>query len=614
MAAVPFGFSVGDFVASIELIHKAAKALRSTPGATGHYQQTLLDLELIESVLRRVQGLSPASANHETIRLIQLCGQTCHVPLDHFLQKAKKLEPFLNFNGNSSAVKFLHIRKAGHKLRWAILLEEDVAKLKASIGPGIEIINTLLQIEALERGAITQESLKRVAEQMGRVLPAMDKIGAFLQSNIATGKHIQDLPTLAHLRSELSQTATAQQMRLLASAVADLSGKLDNTATRDQANGLTALVEDTKAEQSSGTAALSTLAENSVKEMIELKKIAESSNLMLGTLMQRIPPHPTGSIIQSSGRVILDNSNQSQGSSGTDLSQSISSVLVWQGLLEALRRSVNAILLFFLWFGPAFQLCLRTVNTISRSPTMLLDSNIIFVDALDRTFSLQYQQFRYWPVVSAFLQCQFRDCPGALRITHEKFAVFKQMTVTGRGVVIPSDKWEQLIRPGQRVLMSMDIGHEGSVQGHTLTRNACTSCRFVEPRSPGSPVWKKCTDCGQFPFHLVTKRAFSASDRSPCSPRSPDEGTRPDNVSRHTFDYKEIPAFTRVHVLRKVISHGSSSPMSKEEVSTKAIFISDVYQPGPGISMSKEYESITRRFGGRHTSTAVSFTELIGHD
>ena len=156
-----------------------------------------------------MQGLSPASASHETIRAIQLCGLACHVPLDHFLQKAKKLEPYLNFDGNSRAADFLHIRKAGHKLWWAIKLEEDVAKLKASIGPGIEIINTLLQIEALERGAITQESLKRVAEQMGRVLPAMDKIGAFLQSNIATGKHIQDLPTLAHLRSELSQTATA---------------------------------------------------------------------------------------------------------------------------------------------------------------------------------------------------------------------------------------------------------------------------------------------------------------------------------------------------------------------------------------------------------------------
>jgi hypothetical protein len=113
MAAVPFGFSVGDFVASIELIHKAAKALRSTSGATGHYQQTLLDLELIESVLRRVQGLSPTSASQETIQKIQLCGRACHVPLDHFLQKAKKLEPYLNFNRNSSEADFLHIKKGG---------------------------------------------------------------------------------------------------------------------------------------------------------------------------------------------------------------------------------------------------------------------------------------------------------------------------------------------------------------------------------------------------------------------------------------------------------------------------------------------------------------------
>jgi hypothetical protein len=491
MAAVPFGFSVGDFVASIGLIHKAAKALRSTSGATGNYQQTILDLELIEGVLRRVQGLSPASANHETIRLIQLSGQTCHVPLEHFLHKAKKLEPYLNFDRNSSAANFFHTRKAGHKLGWAILLEEDVAKLKASIGPGIEIINTLLQIESLERGAITQESLERIAEQMRRVLPVVDKIGAFLQSNIATGKHIQDLPTLAHLKSELPQTATAQQMRLMASAISDLCGKLDKTATQDQANGLSALVEDTKAEQSNGTAALSTLAEHSVKEMIELKKIAESSNLMLATLMQRIPPHLTGRILESSSSMILDDSNQTHGFSGTDLSQRISPDLAWRGLLEALRRSVNAILLFFFWFGPAFQLCLRTLNAMPRSPTMLLDSNITIVDALDRTFSLQYQQFRYWPVVSAFLQCQFRDCPGALRITHERFAMFKEMKASGRGWVIPSDEWEKTVRPGQRVLMSMYIGHEGYMPGHWQARHACSSCRFQDHRSLDTPGWKK---------------------------------------------------------------------------------------------------------------------------
>lgn len=491
MAAVPFGFSVGDFIAVIELIHKASKALRSASGATGHYQQTLLDLELIESVLRRAQGLSPASASHETIQAIQLCGLACHAPLDHFLQKARKLEPYLNFNGKPSGADFLHIKKGGQKLRWAIFLEEDVAKLKATIGPGIEIINTLLQIESLERGAITQGNLEQVAGQMRRILPAVDQISASLQTNMATGKHIQDLPTLAHLRSELSQIATAQQMRSLTSALADLSGKLDNTATRDQANGLAVLVADTRTEQSNGTAALSTLAEHSVKEMIELKRIAEGSNLMLATLMHRMPPHASVQAIQSPGTVILDDSNQPHGLPGTNLLHPISSVLVWQSLLEALRRSVDAILLFFFCFGPAFQLCLKTMNTISRSPKMLLDSNITFVDALNREYSLQYQQFRYWPVVSAFLQCQFRDCPGSLRITHKRFAVFKEMRSTGRGVMIPFDEWERLVQPGQRVLMSMYIGQEGSTRGHLTTGNVCPSCGFEEPRSLDSPVWKK---------------------------------------------------------------------------------------------------------------------------
>ena len=492
MAAVPFGFSVGDFVASIELIHKAAKALRSTSGATGHYQQTLLDLELIESVLRRVQGLSPTSASQETIRKIQHCGRACHVPLEHFLQKAKKLEPFLNFDKKSSASDFLRIRQGGHKLRWAILLQEDVAKLKASIGPGLEIINTLLQIESLERGAVTQEGLERIAEQVGKVLPAVDNIATFLQSYIATGKHIQDLLTLAQLRSELSQNATAQQMRSWAFVVADLPGRLDDTATKDQANGLAALAEDIKTESSNGTAALSTLAEHSAKELIGLKKLAESSNLMLETLMHRIPPHPSGRVMPRPGMVILDDFNPPHGPSGTDLSQPISLVLVRQNLIATLRHALDAILLFFLWFGPAFQLCLRTPKAMPRSPTMLLDSNIIFVDALNREFSLQYEQFRYWPVVSAFLQCQFRDCPGALRITHERFAVFKEMRVTGLGVIIPFHEWEQMVRPGQRVIMSMFIGQQGSAPGHSSpTHSACPSCGLEDSRSFDSTVWKE---------------------------------------------------------------------------------------------------------------------------
>jgi hypothetical protein len=45
MAAVPFGFSFGDFVAAVEVIHKAAQALRRSAGARNQIIQAAADLE-----------------------------------------------------------------------------------------------------------------------------------------------------------------------------------------------------------------------------------------------------------------------------------------------------------------------------------------------------------------------------------------------------------------------------------------------------------------------------------------------------------------------------------------------------------------------------------------
>jgi hypothetical protein len=464
MAAAPFGFSVGDFIAAIELTHKAAKALRNTSGASGQYQQALLDLELIGSVLRRVQGLAPASASQELIRAIQLCGLACHVPLEHFLQKIKKLEPHLDFDRTSSSADFLNIKKSTNKLRWAIVLEQDVAKLKASIGPVIEIINTLLQLESLERSTTTQGCVERILDQTGRALPVVQQIATFLQSNVATKQHVQDvLPLLAQLGRGLSEAATARQVKSMAFGLTGLSGRLDGTATTDQANGLVTLVED-------------------------IKKGVESSNLMLTTLIHRTP-HTSGSIIQTSTITTSDDLKQSLRSSGTNLSQRSTLAVAWQSFLGSLRHALHAILLFCLWLNPAVRLCLRSISTVSRSPAMLLDSNITFVDALNREFSLQYQHFRYWPVVSAWLRCQFRDCPGTLRIAHNRFAVFKEMKVSGRGVMIPFEEWEQMIRPGQRVLMSMYVGHQHSTRGYWPLRNVCPSCGLENSRSLNDSVW-----------------------------------------------------------------------------------------------------------------------------
>jgi hypothetical protein len=59
MAAVPFGFSFGDFVAAIDVIHKVVQALKKSSGARSHFHQTVADLEGFETVLRRVEALCP---------------------------------------------------------------------------------------------------------------------------------------------------------------------------------------------------------------------------------------------------------------------------------------------------------------------------------------------------------------------------------------------------------------------------------------------------------------------------------------------------------------------------------------------------------------------------
>jgi hypothetical protein len=57
MAAVPFGFSFGDFVAAVEIIHKAAQALRRSAGAQNQFCQAAADLESLERVLKRVLSI-----------------------------------------------------------------------------------------------------------------------------------------------------------------------------------------------------------------------------------------------------------------------------------------------------------------------------------------------------------------------------------------------------------------------------------------------------------------------------------------------------------------------------------------------------------------------------
>jgi hypothetical protein len=202
----------------------------------------------------------------------------------------------------------------------------------------------------------------------------------------------------------------------------------------------------------------------------------------------KITSHPGPNVTSVNTHPIVQSCDKQQ-STSLSLAQLPTSRV--QRFLGTILTRLNALLVMLLLTIPAFQTFARTLATFIRSPSMLFDSNITFVDALNRDFTLPYQHFRYWPVVSAWLQCQFQNCPGAMFISRKRFAIFKDMSSSSRGIMIPFDQWERTVSPGNRVLMSIYIGQQGSTRSQFSTRNICPSCGLEDSRAPDGSVWAK---------------------------------------------------------------------------------------------------------------------------
>lgn len=245
MAAVPFGFSFGDFIAAIELINKAAQALKRSSGAQSHFHQTVADLESFEIVLRRVEALSPMDSSLDTIEAIRLCAFKCHLPLNHFIQQVRVYEPHMGrvYESNTQLVDGL--TGSFWKVKWAVKIEKEVAKLKADIGPLLEAMNVLLQIESREQTTATHDGIKRlennITSGLDRILLAVrDQALATRQINLQVFDIHHDKRIAAQ---QIPQLATPRQVDGPLCTAESVSTRAGFTATEDQIDQLTSLLQ-----------------------------------------------------------------------------------------------------------------------------------------------------------------------------------------------------------------------------------------------------------------------------------------------------------------------------------------------------------------------------------
>ena len=134
--AVPFGFSVGDLIAGINLIIDVYNALRESGGAASDYQEHIAWLQQLVTVLETLKNSTPDN--------VAQLARECERPLLNFLNNVRdKYDSSLRERSKLSTAKVLR------SLQWTFFkgASKDAVKLRTAIGPQLQAIGLSLGLQ-----------------------------------------------------------------------------------------------------------------------------------------------------------------------------------------------------------------------------------------------------------------------------------------------------------------------------------------------------------------------------------------------------------------------------------------------------------------------------------
>ena len=137
--AAPFGFSVGDFFATIGLVINTVNSLKDSEGASIDYQQVVLQLNGLKNTLIRLERLQPNAHNADHVNAIRCMALGCKLPLQSFLDSVEKYEKSL-----AAGALRRHGRSDIRKVQWGIFMEKEVTKMRGILNAQVLSIELLL--------------------------------------------------------------------------------------------------------------------------------------------------------------------------------------------------------------------------------------------------------------------------------------------------------------------------------------------------------------------------------------------------------------------------------------------------------------------------------------
>ncbi|KAK5125378.1 hypothetical protein LTR85_000487 [Meristemomyces frigidus] len=212
MVAPSFGFSVGDFVAAVQLSITIVKALEDSSGAALQYQQAVIKLEALRSLLISLQALEPRGANDDMVRRIQLCAHACSVPVSTFVDEIRKFDQHLGQQHRGPNKLVQRLASGGRKVQWALAVEKALATLEARIAPYLALTDILLHLEASERTAALQYTSDASLGYIKTVISKLDRLEAAVANTMATRN---DAAQLLRLTQHLTRQTNEENSDIL---------------------------------------------------------------------------------------------------------------------------------------------------------------------------------------------------------------------------------------------------------------------------------------------------------------------------------------------------------------------------------------------------------------
>lgn len=136
-----FGFSVGDFIAAVNLLREVAIALKDNGGACDDYEKTIAKLEITKSILSWIESIRDRPGGSASIHAIHSLANLIRDDVESFLARIK---PYGDTLRNRKTKHFA--AEAVAKIKWSQCVASEVKRIYREIDSKTASLNLLFSL------------------------------------------------------------------------------------------------------------------------------------------------------------------------------------------------------------------------------------------------------------------------------------------------------------------------------------------------------------------------------------------------------------------------------------------------------------------------------------